>query len=261
MPVETPFQRGAKFCNSSYNSAVVCTGFDPEMSPNKRVKDDINILLFGSKKKTQILKAFANNNFENSLSNDEDEEDCLVNIEIHKKVIKLRLIDVKNTDDSDERNNYYQRAINLIYFFDDSDQTSSFNEFNQIYEEANQVWDNDIKFVFVNCSNSNSSAKIEHDKISQKYKCEIFDVGVNNSIEYINKPFFSFLPDVYEYRNDILKIGKEYRNPFNDIIKDHINIGLFGSKNVNKTELAFRYIYDDLYKYFYDDFIKSSNNC
>ena len=126
--------------------------------------------------------------------------------------------------------------MNLIYFFDYSNQTSSsFNELNQIYEEANRVWDNDIKFVFVNCTNSKSSTpKIKHEEISQKYKCEIFDVDFDNNIENTNKPFFSFLPDVYEHRNDILKIGKEYRNPFNDIKKDHINIGIFGSKPKNR---------------------------
>lgn len=31
---------------------------------------------------------------------------------------------------------------------------------------------------------------------------------------------------------------------------------MFGSENVNKTELAFKYIYYDVYKNFYDDFIE-----
>ena len=54
-----------------------------------------------------------------------------------------------------------------------------------------------------------------------------------------------------------MKVGKDYHNPFNNINKDHLNIGLFGNKDVNKTELAFRYIYGDLYKMFYDDFIEN----
>lgn len=72
-------------------------------------------------------------------------------------MIKLILINAKNINDSEERNNYYHRAMNLMYFYDGSNQASLFNKLNQIYEEANQVWDNDIKFVFVNCTNSKSS--------------------------------------------------------------------------------------------------------
>ena len=61
----------------------------------------------------------------------------------------------------------------------------------------------------------------------------------------------------YKNKNEVLKKGKEYRNPFTNINKKNINIGLFGSENTNKTELSFRYIYGDLYKTLYDDFIEN----
>ena len=100
---------------------------------------------------------------------------------------------------------------------------------------------------------------MEGKKIANKYKCEFFEIGVDKNIKDIDKPFFSFLPNikVEKYQKDIFKIGKEYRNPFNDINKEYINIGLFSSKNVNKTDLAFRYTYGDIYKDFYDDFINN----
>ena len=110
------------------------------MSHNRRVKDEINILLFGCQKKTQILQTFVNNNFENQFNDknnnnnqeeEDEEEEYFIDLEVHGKKIKLILIDVKNIYNSNE---YYQRAFNYLYFFDNSNQ-SSFNEFNQIYKE------------------------------------------------------------------------------------------------------------------------------
>lgn len=63
---------------------------DPEMSPSKRVKVEINILLFGCEKNTRILQAFVNNNFYNSFNN-QDEEDPVVNLEIHEKIIRFKI--------------------------------------------------------------------------------------------------------------------------------------------------------------------------
>mgnify|MGYP007035377813 CR=1 FL=1 len=89
LPVETPFKKWAEFCISSYESAAVCIGFDPEMSQNRRVKDEIIILLFGYEKKTQILQAFINNKVINStiIDNQEEGEDFVVDLEIQRRVI------------------------------------------------------------------------------------------------------------------------------------------------------------------------------
>lgn len=73
----------------------------------------------------------------------------------------------------------------------------------------------------------------------------------------INKPFFYFLQlkGFQSKPNDILKIGKEHTNPFYTIQKNRISIGLFGSKDANKTELGFRFVYQEFYEHYYKDYI------
>ena len=159
------------------------------MSPNRRVKDLIRISLFGCNEKTQILQGFVNNKIESSTDNKQFEDEYIVDIEIHNKLIQMMLIDIdtRNTDNSDKRKELYHRASNIIYFFDNSNQSTSYNKLNQIYKEAKEIWKNDIKLVLVNCVDSNSSSpKINSHKISNEYKCEIFEIDSNKNIENIN---------------------------------------------------------------------------
>lgn len=53
-------------------------------------------------------------------------------------------------------------------------------------------------------------------------------------------------------QKEIIKVGKEHRNPFNNINYREINIGLFGSSNVSKTKFGFQFIYDSFYENFYE---------
>ena len=98
--------------------------------------------------------------------------------------------------------------------------------------------------------------KSNYKDIQNDYDCELFEINIKD-IESINKPFYYFLHQNYQKSKEIIKVGKEHRNPFNNIKSDHINIGLFGSVNVNKTDLAFRFVFNDLYEHFYDDFINN----
>ena len=110
------------------------------------------------------MQAFINNKFvnktrnENEHNDDDNDEDYIVDLEIHEKLVKLRLIEAKDINDSIERNNYYHRSMNFIYFIDNLDQSTSFKELDQIYEEANQVWKYNAIFVLVNCIDSNSTS-------------------------------------------------------------------------------------------------------
>lgn len=84
-----------------------------------------------------------------------------------------------------------------------------------------QVWNNEIKLVFVSCFDSNSSSPIlKKDEIINKYKCELFEIGSDKNIKNIDKPFISFLVGSYRYQNEIMKIGKEYKNQLIILIKN-----------------------------------------
>lgn len=71
--------------------------------------------------------------------------------------------------------------------------------------------------------------------------------------DQIDKSFYYFIRTNIK-KNRIFKVGKEHPNPFLSINEDNINIGIFGDINVEKIDLAFRIIYDELYEHFYDDF-------
>lgn len=66
--------------------------------------------------------------------------------------------------------------------------------------------------------------KIKLNEIKQKFKCEVFEVYSN---ETINKPFYYFFQSS---NTEIIKSGIEYNNPFLNLDKKNINIGLFGDK-------------------------------
>lgn len=142
-----------------------------------------------------------------------------------------------------------------------------------MFEEAKEVW-NDVtnKIGIVLCSSifqqtikKNYNLKSKYQELSNKYKCEIFEINSKN-IDEINNPFYFFLsqdisksvknsPNVSKKfkQYNMFKLGREHRNPFDDINKKDINIGIFGSEYANKTELGFKFVYEDAHKYYYDD--------
>lgn len=59
---------------------------------------------------------------------------------------------------------------------------------------------------------------------------------------------------IFKKQNEIIKIGKEHRNPFINIKPNRTNLGVFGSNNVNKTELCFKFVFEEFYKHYYEEF-------
>lgn len=63
-------------------------------------------------------------------------------------------------------------------------------------------------------------------------------------ITSINELFFYFLPHDKKFDKKMIKLGKE----------NTINIGIFGRENVNITKLWFRFVYEEFYQHFSQDF-------
>ncbi|KAK8834818.1 hypothetical protein M9Y10_018130 [Tritrichomonas musculus] len=73
-------------------------------------------------------------------------------------------------------------------------------------------------------------------------------------ITSINELFFYFLPHDKKFDKKKIKLGKEHRSPFDNIKENTINIGIFGRENVNITKLWFRFVYEEFYQHFSQDF-------
>lgn len=258
IPVSTSIKSGANFCVLGNHNSAVFINSDAEMSPNRRIKDEIKIVLFGGEGKTEILHKFINNNIDNLLTNNAQIKDEFnIQIEIDNSLkVSMKIFDSPSLND-----NYYQLAFNLLFFFDLS-YPQSINDFGDWYKNVCNIWGSQFKFAVV-AYDSNFLSNKQEKSLPQSTKdlilnlqCEIFEIN-SKDIESINKPFYYFLYQNYKITKEILKIGKEHRNLFNNIKKNQINIGLFGSTSVNKTDLAFRYVYEDLYEHFYEDYKKN----
>ena len=102
------------------------------MSPNRKIKDEIRISLFGCKDKTQISQIFINNSFENT-NNDKSMDEYNLKLEIDRSVIYFTLYDSSQFDDDREnRLKYYQ-----LFFLDPSNQNQmkNLNSFMKIHEK------------------------------------------------------------------------------------------------------------------------------
>ena len=273
-PVETIVKKDAVFCVAGDDSIVVF-GEDAEMSPNRTINEDLEstrIALFGCKAKTQILHMFINNSVENQATQLKSTDEYCINIEVNKSFTKNIMIFDSSAYDEDRANRikYYHLAPYFLFFVNGSESDEKVEE---MFEEAKEVW-NDVtnKIGIVLCSSifqqtikKNYNLKSKYQELSNKYKCEIFEINSKN-IDEINNPFYFFLSqDISKSvknslnvskkfkQYNMFKLGREHRNPFDDINKKDINIGIFGSESANKTELGFKFVYEDVHKYYYDD--------
>lgn len=262
-PAESKIKSGACFCIAEMKGTIIFKGFKPEMSPNINAKNEIKIGLFGSQGKTKIAQAFTHNLFENAF-NDNDNNEYIANVEIDHAKIKLLLIDSsKYENDTKLRNSFYQQVQYLLFFFDISD-SKSFDYLTSVYQEAKAACKRDFKYAIVAyggvfSENSNKiHSKLKIKEIKQKFKCEVFEI-YSNDMKTINKPFYFFFQSTNKQK-EIIKTNQEHNNPFLNLNKTNINIGLFGDKSIIKTELAFRYVYGEFYEPFYLDYKSNFSN-
>lgn len=258
-PIKTKIDGNINFfiARSFHNAFFV--GFEPEMCPNKRIVDEIKICMFGDEKKTIISQLFINSNYKVGDFIDEKIDEYSLKIDINHYLIKLTLIDPpKNIKDLETAIKYYHRAPNFLFFIDIGNDLSVERLIGNV-DNAIKICHDDFNYAIVAYSGVFSSEihdeknnKSQCKSIREKFKCELFEINADDPDE-INRPFYNFVRMNKENKN-IIKVGKEHRNPFLDININNINIGIFGDTNVEKTEFAFRIIFDDLYKHFNEDF-------
>lgn len=109
VPVQTQIKSGAKFCSVGHPRTAIFINSDAEMSPNRRVKDEIRIALFGGKEKTRILHEFLNNGHEN-LNIAPKQDESSIQIEIDKSLnVKIIIFDSSNVENNPAlKNDFYQ---------------------------------------------------------------------------------------------------------------------------------------------------------
>lgn len=109
------------------------------MSPNRKIKDEIRISLFGCKDKTQISQIFINNSFENT-NNDKSMDEYNLKLEIDRSVIYFTLYDSSQFDDDREK-----RLMNIC----DPSNPKSNEELEQYYEDSRKKWNDEMQFANV----------------------------------------------------------------------------------------------------------------